>query len=162
MAWNEADSALVERLWADGKPASKIAEELGGRYSRNAVLGRLHRLGLVGAKGDKAPVRKVVERPSRAKPERLPKAPKAERHAPPPKSILKRTDPVPEPEPEPIIPPGQRVTILMLTEQTCRWPMGTPGTETFTFCGRRPGAGTPYCMAHARLAYQPPERRRAA
>ena len=55
---------------------------------------------------------------------------------------------------------GQRVTIMMLTEQTCRWPIGDPGSEGFTFCGRRSDTGVPYCTTHARIAYQPAERRR--
>lgn len=155
MAWTDERIDTLKRLWSEGSSASQIATALGD-VTRNGVIGKLHRLGLSSQSRD------VPKKAPKPKPERLPKAPKAERHAPPPKSILKRADPVPEPEPEPILPPGHRVTILMLTEQTCRWPIGTPGTEHFTFCGRRPGAGIPYCMAHARLAYQPAERRRAA
>ncbi|WP_334175797.1 GcrA family cell cycle regulator [Pseudoxanthobacter sp.] len=54
----------------------------------------------------------------------------------------------------------QRVTIMMLTEQSCRWPIGDPGSEGFSFCGKRSETGIPYCAHHARIAYQPVERRR--
>ena len=54
----------------------------------------------------------------------------------------------------------QRVTIMMLTEQSCRWPIGDPGSEGFSFCGKRSETGIPYCGHHARIAYQPVERRR--
>jgi GcrA cell cycle regulator len=39
----------------------------------------------------------------------------------------------------------------------CKWPIGDPATAEFTFCGRRSGDEGPYCVEHARLAYQPPQ-----
>ena len=73
----------------------------------------------------------------------------------------------PQPEPEPIrlvdIPQGERVNILMLSERTCKWPVGDPGAEDFCFCGHAPKAsGGPYCDYHARIAYQPLQDRRRA
>ena len=70
-----------------------------------------------------------------------------------------------EPEPEPeltdnIIPMGQRRTILELTEDTCRWPIGDPGTSDFYFCGGNASSGLPYCAFHSRVAYQPVTDRR--
>jgi GcrA cell cycle regulator len=70
-----------------------------------------------------------------------------------------------EPEPEPelvdnVIPIGQRRTILELTEETCRWPIGDPGSADFFFCGGPTGTGLPYCGYHSRVAYQPADRRR--
>jgi GcrA cell cycle regulator len=68
-----------------------------------------------------------------------------------------------EPEPEPIdnvIPLGQRRTLLELTEQTCRWPIGDPGHSDFFFCGGQTITGLPYCAYHSRVAYQPANLRR--
>ncbi len=67
----------------------------------------------------------------------------------------------PEPILEPVaihiadIPVGERVTILMLSDKTCRWPIGDPGSEEFCFCGKAPKDGAPYCAGHAALASQP-------
>jgi len=61
---------------------------------------------------------------------------------------------------ENIIPIGQRRTILELTEQTCRWPIGDPGSSEFFFCGGNTIAGLPYCAYHSRVAYQPAGDRR--
>src|SRR6478609_9034615 len=61
---------------------------------------------------------------------------------------------------ENIIPIGQRRTILELTEQTCRWPIGDPGSTEFFFCGGNTIAGLPYCAYHSRVAYQPAADRR--
>jgi GcrA cell cycle regulator len=73
----------------------------------------------------------------------------------------------PEPEPEPIrlvdlrVPEGERVNILMLSDRTCRWPVGDPGAEDFCFCGHTPKAnGGPYCDYHSRIAFQPLQDRR--
>jgi GcrA cell cycle regulator len=71
-----------------------------------------------------------------------------------------------EPEPEQpevidnVIPLGQRRTILELTEETCRWPIGDPGSTDFFFCGGQAGTGAPYCTYHSRVAYQPAGDRR--
>ena len=68
------------------------------------------------------------------------------------------------PEPEPLrlvdLPKGGRVTILHLSDKTCKWPIGDPGQEDFCFCGHGPREGSPYCEYHARLAYQPLQDRR--
>ena len=68
------------------------------------------------------------------------------------------------PEPQPLrlvdLPQDGRVTILHLSEKTCKWPIGDPGSEDFCFCGHGPREGSPYCEYHARLAYQPLQDRR--
>jgi GcrA cell cycle regulator len=68
------------------------------------------------------------------------------------------------PAPEPLrlvdLPKGGRVTILHLSDKTCKWPIGDPGQEEFCFCGHGPRVGSPYCEYHARLAYQPLQDRR--
>ena len=59
-----------------------------------------------------------------------------------------------------MVPISLHATILTLTEQTCKWPIGDPSTEGFHFCGQRSGSGIPYCEYHSRIAYQPVHDRR--
>ena len=59
-----------------------------------------------------------------------------------------------------VIPIGQRRTILELTEDTCRWPIGDPGSADFFFCGGQSLTSLPYCAYHSRVAYQPANLRR--
>jgi GcrA cell cycle regulator len=72
--------------------------------------------------------------------------------------------PLSVPEPKPLrlveLPRDGRVTILHLSDKTCKWPIGDPGAEDFCFCGHKPREGSPYCEYHARLAYQPLQDRR--
>ncbi len=66
-----------------------------------------------------------------------------------------------EHEPELIeIPIEQRKTLLQLTDKTCHWPVGDPGSGEFYFCGGESANDQPYCAYHARVAYQPPSDRR--
>jgi GcrA cell cycle regulator len=66
-----------------------------------------------------------------------------------------------EPEPELIeIPVEQRKNLLQLTEATCHWPVGDPGSTDFFFCGGEASEGSPYCTYHSRVAYQPASDRR--
>ena len=59
-----------------------------------------------------------------------------------------------------VFPMGQRRTLLELTEETCRWPIGDPGQADFFFCGGQTITSLPYCAYHSRVAYQPPNMRR--
>jgi len=164
MSWTDERVDTLKRLWTDGLSASQIAASL-GEVTRNAVIGKIHRLGLSGRARTGQP---MVAAPQKAKPA----AAVMRRTVRPTVAAVGNTalaaEPVyaaaPRPEPEPqlaeVVPIGQRVTIMMLTEQTCRWPIGDPGSEGFTFCGRRSDTGIPYCTPHARIAYQPAERRR--
>lgn len=63
--------------------------------------------------------------------------------------------PVPVHVDDTAIPVGQRRTLLELNEETCRWPVGDPKSESFYFCGDRAEQGRPYCCAHMRRAYEP-------
>jgi GcrA cell cycle regulator len=55
---------------------------------------------------------------------------------------------------------GNFATVLTISDRMCRWPIGDPAATEFHFCGRGPKAGSPYCEAHARKAYQPQQARR--
>ena len=157
--WTDDRVERLKKLWADGLSASQIAGELGG-ITRNAVIGKVHRLGLSGR----------AKAPSSSMPrQRKPRAPSMFR-APRPMmrgntalAHMPAYDYEPESEPEPIeniIPIGQRCTLLELDQEKCHWPIGDPGQPDFFFCGGKTTTGTPYCGYHGRVAYQPPAARR--
>jgi GcrA cell cycle regulator len=127
--------------------------------TRNAVIGKVHRLGLSGR----------AKSPSSAAPR--------QRKARPAQHMVRIARPVArgntalaqvfevEDEPDPIaydnvVPINQRKTLLQLTEDTCRWPVGDPGSSEFFFCGGKCVATLPYCAHHSRIAYQPASDRR--
>ncbi len=163
MSWTDERVEMLKKLWAEGLSASQIAGRMGG-VTRNAVIGKVHRLGLSG--------RATLSRSPR------PRSRKTRQPTHPSQVTQFRTsgntalqpdvDASPDidvaPEPQPIrevdIPPGERASILTLNEHTCRWPIGDPGAEDFYFCGRNPKSGMPYCEHHARIAYQPLQDRR--
>lgn len=163
--WTDERVELLKKLWSDGLSASQIATEL-GNVTRNAVIGKVHRLGLSGRAKDK-PETTAVARPRKA-PVRAPSTPTP--IAPAIRSTLvvaplPRT-PVVEQAMEVAtaedlaIPTSERVTIMDLRESMCRWPMGDPTKPEFRFCGARSITGLPYCTHHARVAYQPVTDRR--
>ncbi len=146
--WTDQRIANLKRLWADGLSASQIAAEIGG-VTRNAVIGKVSRLGLSGRR-QAAPRRASVFKPQRTTPLRpaTPRAPKA----------------APEPMAEVIlleIPVAQRKTLLQLNERNCRWPAGDPRDADFYFCGGDVAGEHVYCAYHCRVAYETPEMRRA-
>ncbi len=166
MSWTDERVELLKKLWADGLSASQIASELGG-VTRNAVIGKVHRLGLSG--------RTKATRPA------APRVRKARRPSMPPRpstrvignTALKvnvvaeqqvEAEVVPmrvlAPAEEPFIPVEERATILQLNESTCKWPIGDPGSDDFYFCGRKSAPGMPYCEHHCGIAYQPANDRR--
>ena len=157
MSWTDERVELLKKLWSDGLSASQIAAELGG-ITRNAVIGKVHRLGLSGrAKSTSS----TAPRPRKA---RSPSMLRIGRPAIRGNTALAHAYEV-EPEAEPelldnIIPIGQRRTILELNDQTCHWPVGDPGSADFFFCGGNTLDGLPYCAHHSRVAYQPPSDRR--
>ena len=153
MAWTEERVELLTKLWTDGLSAAQVAKQLGG-VTRNAVIGKVHRLGLSG--------RAKPSRPARAaKTKRAPARPRATVSARPvpPKRIVPTKHIVPiEAKP---LPSGEFATILTVTEHMCKWPIGDPATSSFRFCGRGTDKTETYCKAHAQLAYQPARRRGA-
>ena len=157
--WTDERVELLKKLWADGLSASQIAGELGG-ITRNAVIGKVHRLGLSGrakAPSSSVPRQRKPRAPSMFRPQRrMMRGNTALAHMP-----AYDYDPEPEPEPiENIIPIGQRCTLLELDSEKCHWPIGDPGQPDFFFCGGKTASSTPYCGYHGRVAYQPPAARR--
>lgn len=166
MSWNDERVELLKKLWNQGLSASQIAGELGNGVTRNAVIGKVHRLGLSGRAKAPAPQtarpRKTATRPPSHPMSHAPSirgnlalSPKA---APTPAPMIHVS---PAPVAEVVIPMSERVTIMELRESMCRWPHGDPTSEDFRFCGAKSPPGTPYCNYHSTIAYQPSlERRR--
>ncbi|GLK57196.1 GcrA cell cycle regulator [Methylopila capsulata] len=180
MQWTDERVELLKKLWADGLSASQIAAELGG-VTRNAVIGKVHRLGLSGrakaAPTAVARIRKPVASPTRpaassgnggaSRPQQqavyasrgnaaLAAAPVMEaRHvaAPAPRPVAMQLV-----ETTPFA--CESVTIMELKENMCRWPLGDPSQAEFRFCGGRSTPGHAYCPHHATIAYQPANDRR--
>jgi GcrA cell cycle regulator len=156
MEWSSERIEQLRSLWHDGLSASQIATHLGG-ITRNAVIGKAHRLGLTGRP---SPIKNRPAGVARPRPVRRPRvetAPAAPRAiARPPVAPQRHIEIRPAPiEVEDV--PG--ATILTLTDRICKWPIGDPRHPDFHFCGRASAEGLPYCADHARRAYQPPARR---
>jgi GcrA cell cycle regulator len=159
MAWNDERVDLLKKLWSDGLSASQIAGRLGG-VTRNAVIGKVHRLGLSG----RATTSRMKSHRPRARAQstrRLMKPRFANIGNPALRQLyLGDTEPYTPPAEELVIPLNERKSIQTLTETSCRWPIGDPQLADFHFCGRNKITGLPYCDFHARRAFQPPQPRR--
>jgi GcrA cell cycle regulator len=163
MSWTDERVALLRQHWIEGKSASQIASLLGNGLTRNAIIGKVHRLGLAGRA--KSPSAAPHPRPSVAA--HRPQAPRAPSHA---QRIVRGAtalaiapqalhDPEAEVFESVVVPMSLKVTILELKEAMCRWPLGDPASPEFRYCGS-PSPSGPYCAHHARLAYQPAQERR--
>jgi GcrA cell cycle regulator len=154
-AWNEGRVETLTMLWAKGWSASQIATRLGG-VTRNAVIGKAHRLGLPDRKG-KNRYRQASSKSRTCNRRR--QTPLVHPWKLPPSKPLRLAEQAPEapqslPEPAPL-----RLTLLDLRENTCRWPIGDPQDENFHFCGCQTSGIGPYCDYHAQIAHQPYVRR---
>lgn len=149
MGWNEERVALLRKLWAEGLSASQIAKQLGG-VTRNAVIGKVHRLGLAG----RATPSRPAKRPVRASRPRI-VGTTAPRIRP---AVAAPATPMPELEPVRLA-DGNTVSVLTLTESMCKFPIGDPNDADFAFCGRAASSGA-YCADHARVTYQPSQAKR--
>lgn len=158
--WTDDRVELLSKLWAEGLSASQIAGVLGGGVTRNAVIGKVHRLGLSGRAKAGAPGTQRLAKPRAAVPSAAPaelarQAPRADDPAPRPVQPLDQRW-----SSDPEIPETQLVTILELRDSMCKWPIGDPAKPEFGFCGARSVSGLPYCGHHCRMAYQPAADRR--
>ncbi|MBP8072139.1 MAG: GcrA family cell cycle regulator [Brevundimonas sp.] len=154
--WTEDRVGALKKLWLEGQSASQIAKQLGGGVTRNAVIGKVHRLGLSGRAAPSQPARATF-RPSRPRPAAQPtQAPSAPRRieAVQPRAVAAPSVPAPMPDL-----PGT-ATVMTLGAHMCKWPIGDPSSNEFSFCGRRSSEGV-YCVEHARVAYQPQVKRGA-
>jgi GcrA cell cycle regulator len=181
MGWTDERVETLKKLWLDGLSASQIAGQLGG-VTRNAVIGKVHRLGLSGRAAPSQPARPAFKpaRPPRPASGATPAGRRTAAAEIPEETPVLVAAPAPEPEPEippapevveaaapletlPAVPERGAATVLTLGAHMCKWPIGDPSTADFTFCGRRASPDGPYCGDHARLAYQPhPSKKKAA
>lgn len=148
--WTDERIERLKDRFAAGLSCRRIAEDIG--VSRNAVIGKLSRLGLTRDKNGGAP------RPSRkpaGKERRAKSVPRLQY------GMLLKLYAGPQPTIEEPIPSQHCCSLLELSGERCRWPISTPGLADFCFCGNTPLVGLPYCVGHARLAYRPGSRQRA-
>lgn len=168
MSWTDERVEQLRQHWIEGKSASQIAILLGHGLTRNAIIGKVHRLGLVGrAKPSSSAASRPRTPSSKQGIHRITTsrttasvAPRVVRGATA-LAIAPRTEIEPEPEAceSVVLPMSLRVTIVELKEAMCRWPLGDPTSPDFRYCGS-PVASGPYCAHHGRLAYQPAQDRR--
>lgn len=132
--WTDERVKEAQRLWSEGVSASQIAVQLGSGLTRNAVIGKMSRLGQQRGRAREP----VSDRPAR---------PKAERKVMirPPVARVERPTFVELPEPLPV---NGGLTIMQLTERTCKWPLGDPRLPTFRYCGCQVEEGKRYCSYH--------------
>ena len=152
MGWTEERVGILKKLWLEGLSASQIAKQLGG-VTRNAVIGKVHRLGLSGRATPSQPPRPAFKTPR-------PPRPAVSSSSAPRRMAPALHQPGSHPEPTPVYyveEPGS-ATVLTLGAHMCKWPIGDPASDNFTFCGRRIGDGS-YCTEHARVAYQPQQKK---
>ncbi len=190
MSWTDERVEALRSMWTEGKSASQIAKELGG-VTRNAVIGKVHRLGLSnrggnGEQGEEtvaapaaAPVGEPVAEPAPVatagdedEAEDTAQPARAIRDQPQANRVRVPGQPLPpQPSGSEISPEAlanlaevakksKRLSLMQLTERTCKWPVGDPATEEFWFCGLPAAAGKPYCDAHVAVAFQPMSARR--
>lgn len=161
MAWTEDRVEVLKKLWAEGHSASQIAKQLGG-VTRNAVIGKVHRLGLSGRATPSRPVKRPprLARPKpqvmadgtvRTSPVRAPSAPVRDPASTVEKAALAALEPM-------TLNDGEAATILTIRDSMCKWPIGDPADPAFAFCGRKSDCG-PYCAEHAKVAFQPARKR---
>lgn len=142
--WSDPRVDLLRKLWQDGLSASQIARQLGG-VTRNAVIGKVHRLGLSGRAAPSRPARTVFRAP---RPPRVAVASSKPKRVAGPPTVTRAA-------PARIVDEGPGcATLLTLGAHMCKWPIGDPLEAGFTYCGRQAADG-PYCPGHAQVAYKP-------
>ncbi|WP_300389946.1 GcrA family cell cycle regulator [Henriciella sp.] len=158
MSWTEERVEVLKKLWAEGHSASQIAKQLGG-VTRNAVIGKVHRLGLSGRATPSRPVKRPP-RLARPKPRLRTDGNVSTTGTSSEETRIRRSDQdaiVSALQPAPVA-DGEAATILTLRDSMCKWPIGDPADPKFAFCGRKSDCG-PYCSEHAKVAFQPQRKR---
>ena len=140
MSWTTERERKLKELWKKGHTASQIAEMLGST-TRNAVIGKAHRLNL--------------EARSTSKKSSTTPKPKLENHVEIKQEKLSRKARFRSLLLDKNFEPENPKKLEELTDQTCRWPIGHPYEESFYFCGRKPIEKFPYCKLHVLYAFQP-------
>ena len=126
--WTDDRVSLLKQLWGEGKTAAEIAKALGEGVTRNAVIGKAHRLKL---STRVSPIQQNTKKPKIEVQKVKPQKPKVD-----------------------VKFKGKGVKLEALKDRMCRWPIGDPQDENFVFCGCEAVPGLPYCAEHAKVAYQ--------
>ncbi|MGI9524513.1 MAG: GcrA family cell cycle regulator [Hyphomicrobiaceae bacterium] len=159
MSWTDDRVDLLKKLWGEGLSASQIAGRLGG-VTRNAVIGKVHRLGLSG-RATTTRMKSTRPRRSSASIKRIGKPRFAQTGNPALRSLYSGDcDSFFMPAEDIEIPLHERRSLQDLTESSCRWPIGDPQNADFHFCNGEKVPGLPYCEHHCRRAFQPPQTKR--
>ena len=140
MSWTEEKVNKLKELWTKGHTASEIAGLLGDT-TRNAVIGKAHRLELEERAPSKSKLNPQKKNITKSQPKLKGSASRKSKF----NSIL--LDKNFEAE--------KPTSLENLTDQTCKWPSGHPDEENFYFCGRKPVDAFPYCKLHVLYAFQP-------
>ena len=134
MPWTHDRIEKLKQLWDAGLTASRIAAEL-GEVTRNAVIGKAHRLGLSGRMSSKSNSSGIsIIR-------------KKKIHTANHQKIIKINPEIDE--------PMNPTSFQDIKDGLCRWPLGEPEETSFMFCGRKTNDGFVYCQSHHKQAYQP-------
>ena len=144
MSWNEEKVEKLKELWGKGSTASQIAEIIGG-ISRNAVIGKAHRLNLSSKiKTRNASSSQNFDNSSEENSSKQRRGRKSKFQ-----SLIIEKDFEPE----------NPKKLEELDESSCKWPIGHPEEQSFYFCGRTSLKDFSYCKLHLLYAYQPKGRK---
>lgn len=189
MVWTQERINLLIDLWMSGKSASTVAKEL-GNVSRNAVIGKVHRLGIsnrdntqkVSSLSNSASLKKELYDNSKIQVQvnRKSKQSKSskkitilsavkEKNTKISRTTVKRgthtgkaysKQSILESDPDASM-EFKRLSLLELRDKHCRWPSGDPRDSNFSFCGCPTADGSPYCAYHSKIAYSQPSKSEA-
>ena len=140
MSWTPERENKLKELWTKGHTASQIAGLIGG-ITRNAVIGKAHRLNLEARASSK---KNTIRTQAKAQGGGEVKKEKLSRKSGFRSLLLDKS-----------FPPENPKKLEELTDDTCRWPIGHPHEEKFYFCGRKSIDKFPYCKLHVLYAFQP-------
>ena len=140
MSWTPERETKLKELWTKGHTASQIAELIGG-ITRNAVIGKAHRLNLEARASSK---KNTIRTQAKAQGGDEVKKEKLSRKSGFRSLLLDKS-----------FEPENPKKLEELTDDTCRWPIGHPHEEKFYFCGRKSIDKFPYCKLHVLYAFQP-------